>query len=167
MDMKVIDGFGDPDANSFYDELNSSGDRAAAIVAGAVLEDQLRILLSSFCREDLSNKYKKKIFEGAAAPFGAASGRTLASYCFDLIDLLTYQNLSKIQSIRNKFAHGKPGTSFSELIIKKKVMDLKPPIKLEEELGRDPRSRFVYTVVIYFSTLRLKIAEKFNLPRDR
>jgi DNA-binding MltR family transcriptional regulator len=97
------------DWNGFFKELQSESPRAAAIIASAFLDAQLRaILLNSFVDD---KKVGKELLDSSLFSF---SSRIKAAYCMGLISKSIFHDLNIINNIRNKFAHQMHGYTFDE-----------------------------------------------------
>lgn len=92
-------------------EFRKESDRAVALLSAAYLDELLRDLISTVMLLD-SEKAKKDIFEGPAAPLSTFSSRIQIAYCLRLITKEQKQDLDHIRQIRNDFAHKLLGLSF-------------------------------------------------------
>ena len=95
--------------NAFLLELQTESDRAAALVAAAVIDLRLADNLSAFM---VSDKAAKTLLKGANAPLGTFSARINAAFALALIDEKEQGQCHIIRRIRNEFAHSEHGISF-------------------------------------------------------
>lgn len=109
----------------FLEELQNETPRSAVILAGAFLDAQLRDLLSKFLIDE-----KKDVDELLGSeekpdrPLSSFGSRIRAAYCLGLISRMEYDDLKRIQKIRNKFAHKMRDYSFDESDIVKSCENL-------------------------------------------
>lgn len=105
-------------ANAFAKET----DRAAAIVAAAMLDDSLANLLEALLvRPD---KDERSIVRGDQAPLGTFSARINAAHQLGLISRYFVRDLHLIRKIRNDFAHNPQDLSFDTSSVKGRVAAL-------------------------------------------
>ena len=97
------------DFQGFAAEFQNEGDRAAAILAGALLDERLRALLTAYLVDD--SKEVALLLE-PEQPLGSFGARTRAAYCLGLLDKDLFALLSGIKKIRNAFAHQLHGLTF-------------------------------------------------------
>ena len=86
------------------EHLDQRNDRAVAVSYQAMVEDRLRWLIEQKFIQELSNKEKKKLFEGGG-PLSANSSKIEIAYALGLIPMHFRKELELIGRIRNKFAH--------------------------------------------------------------
>jgi hypothetical protein len=97
--------------NAFLGEMHRESDRAAAVLAGAYLDESLRRILESSVAGD--SKLKARLLHGEGAPLGTFGARIIACYSFGLISRDEFHDLERVRKIRNDFAHKQHGFSFS------------------------------------------------------
>jgi hypothetical protein len=83
-------------------EIGKGSDRAAAIVAVAFLESQLRVILELHFRKDTAVTGRFFRYPGPLSTFAA---KIDMAYLIDLFDKETRRELHTIRDIRNEFAH--------------------------------------------------------------
>ena len=104
--------YDDPDQiglAEFVTEVRSETDRGCALLAAAVMDELLLILLKSHC---LEGKVSGELLEGATAPLGTFSSRIAAAYCFGLLTKDEFKDLHLVRKVRNEFAHRLQGLKF-------------------------------------------------------
>ncbi len=97
------------DVAHFVAELQHESDRGLPLIGGALIDNLLADTLRFFFCE---NKEVEKLLDGATAPLGTFSSRTLCCYVLGLIDEHEFKEIDLIRKVRNEFAHAKHGTSF-------------------------------------------------------
>jgi mannitol operon repressor len=149
--------------SAFLKEFQAETDRGAALVAGAVIDQQLGDILRSFF---VSGKNAEDLLEGGTAPLGTFSARIKAAYALGLIDGFELKECDLIRKIRNEFAHGIHGTRFTD----SKIAALCGRLQTNMPPGVvDPRSKFIVAVVL--TTMRLtyraeRVAKEKRVTRD-
>jgi DNA-binding MltR family transcriptional regulator len=93
---------GSEDHKSIIQEIASSPDRTAAIVACAVLEESLKARLEASLRKKSSTVKKLLASNG---PLGTIFARNSLAYAMEIYDQRTRHNIETIATIRNVFAH--------------------------------------------------------------
>jgi DNA-binding MltR family transcriptional regulator len=78
-------------------------DRAAAIVAGAMLDDALKALIEAILVKPIKKEHS--ILHGDCAPLGSFSARINAAQQLGLISNYLARDLHVVRKIRNEFAH--------------------------------------------------------------
>src|SRR5688572_4839754 len=93
-------------------ELIEESDRGCVIVGAAQLEDDLAELLRHRLKTNgLSQKHIDAMF-ALSGPLSSFSSKSLVCYGFGLITKSTYDDLTKIRRLRNKFAHNAKAADF-------------------------------------------------------
>lgn len=92
------------DLNAQYAELNGESARAAAILAVAMLDNELSNVIRHHFREDLDKDIWDRIF-GPGAPMGDFKNKTNFIEAIGHFGKQTRITLERIATIRNKFAH--------------------------------------------------------------
>jgi hypothetical protein len=95
-----------------WKEMEDAAPRAAAIMAGAFVEDALRWSIGGFFADGLTNKELCKVFEGDGAPLGSFHGKILIGYALGLYGPTARRDLVAIKQIRNAFAHAPRAITF-------------------------------------------------------
>ena len=147
--------------DKFLEEFQHESDRAAAILAGGYLDDQLANILGNFLIND--NTTQKILLENGNAPLHSFYSRILCSYSLGLIDEDECKDLNTIRDIRNDFAHKPAGLSFSDQSISDKCKNFIKLKQIEEQLLKldmdDPRNRFNYETVGLTFLLNMRIGK--------
>jgi DNA-binding MltR family transcriptional regulator len=142
------------DIKGFLEEFQGESDRAAAIVGAAYLDECLRQLIASFLIED-STAVDRLL--GMSGPLGTFFARMEASYCTGLISKNEYHDLEIIGEIRNEFAHGLHGLSFSDAWVRDKCSKLQLWKPASQWLELDTaRSRFTVTTSALLMQLKMR-----------
>ena len=162
--------------------IDGHDDRAAAILAGAYLEDRLLATIKTRLVSD--GKALKRFFTGIG-PLVTFSAKIDLSYLLGIFDPKTTEILHIVRSIRNEFAHNLSPISFSTPVIAKlcnrlfyseKIKDLKStnevafqncPALLEMntvllsplvELSNTPRNAYMNTIKVLLFMMELSKA---------
>lgn len=151
------------DWNSFYEEIRNESARGAVIIAGAVLDVQLRNLISKFLVDD--SKVVDELLGSENKPdrpLSSFSSRIKAAYCLGLISRGMYDDLNAVRKIRNKFAHKMHGYTFDEPEIVSWCKSLKLAKMITDAIPHFPdthRDMFLLGVTQLASWLALKTLE--------
>src|SRR5688572_23015419 len=97
-------------AIALHTAFERESDRAAAIVAGAMLDDALLTLLRARLVPAVDRE--RSILEAPNAPLGTFSARIDASFQMGLVSKELARDLHIIRKIRNQFAHEPLDTTF-------------------------------------------------------
>jgi len=108
-------------------EFAGASDRAAAIVAAAVLDDALRTLLGAAMVAD--HPAGIDVF-APGQELGSFMSRVKISYMLGLIDDSERKRLTLVAKIRNEFAHLAQDISFNSAHIADRCRELSPPKEL-------------------------------------
>lgn len=108
-------------------EFSGASDRAAAIVAAAVLDDALRTLLSAAMVVNYPPGFD--VF-APGQELGSFMSRVKISFMLGLIDDSERKRLSLVAKIRNEFAHLAQDISFKSAHIADRCRELSPPKEL-------------------------------------
>jgi len=112
-------------------DLNSDlegSDRACAVLAGAILDDRLRLLLQAYFLPPKSKKTDRLLSRGGALESFASCIEL--SRRLNLIDEITRMSLDWVRDIRNDAAH-KPDFSFMDAGVKAKVANILTALNLK------------------------------------
>lgn len=116
---------------SIVDGLGRHSDVEAAIVGASLIESSLGALIESTFRK-LSQEDKNDLFRNAG-PLGSTWSRTRLAYAMKLISRNVRNEIDKIATIRNYFAHALYTKSFFDPDIEEKCRNLTLFDKLEKE----------------------------------
>jgi DNA-binding MltR family transcriptional regulator len=162
------------DWKGFYEELQNESARGAVMIAGAVLDAQLRKLLSKSFIDD--PKIVDELLgteDKPDRPLSSFSSRIKAAYCLGLISQSMYYDLERIRRIRNKFAHKMHGYTFDEPEIVSWCKSLKLAKMITDAIPDFPnthRNMFLLGVTQLTSRLALKTVEadrtRKPVPKD-
>ncbi len=103
-------------------EFMKETDRGAAIVAAAMLEEVLKLLIRA--KLVVAPKTDRSIIDGAKAPLNTFDAKIDAAYQMGLISKFMASDLHVIRNIRNKFAHSPIGHTFESESIRDAVRAL-------------------------------------------
>jgi len=135
------------DIHGFAREFQNETDRSTAILGAALLDEELRQLLTQFFIDD---EEQVNLLIAGDAPVATFSARTRAAYCLGLIPRTTSDVFVNIREIRNVFAHQLHGLAFSDPRFDtatdrlRKLLD--QPLPLPSDLLRTNRDVFVSAV---------------------
>jgi DNA-binding MltR family transcriptional regulator len=99
------------DVQGFIDEFHRESDRATAILAAALLDEQLFQLLTAFLVDD---EEQVELLVDSERPLGTFGARIRMTYCLGLITQEVFGILKIVKTIRNAFAHHLHGLSFAD-----------------------------------------------------
>jgi hypothetical protein len=143
--------FDDDNFQSVIDSLRSESDRAAVIIAGSLLDDELAVLIRKVMRP-LSAEDRQRLF-GFDGPAGTFSSRILLAYALRLIDANDRQLLNIIREMRNACAHSRMPISFET----QELRDVSVLLFTEELRGETDskklRALFIFTCALLLNIL--------------
>jgi DNA-binding MltR family transcriptional regulator len=142
------------DYQGFLDELQGEGDRNAAIIGAAFLDEQLRQLLVNYFVND---EKEVALLTSGDSPLGAFAARIRAAYCMGLISKEDFEDLKIIKDIRNAFAHQLHGRSFSDSDIAEAYARLGNHKRFQSIQAHTSREMFELTTVFISMQIGLKI----------
>lgn len=156
------------DLHSFLEEFQNESPRASALIGASFLDHCLGNIITAFLTDE---KVTSDLLNGFNAPLGTFDARIRMAYALGLISDDEYYNLELIRKIRNEFAHGLHGLSFThENILKhsRKLKFHKGMLDAMPEKLRPPR-RTVFAIVTGLLAISLigrnKMVEKERLTR--
>ncbi len=130
------------------DEIGEASDRAVAIFASAILDNELaKALEGKFV--SLSDQRRDKLFEGYGA-LSTFSAKIDVGFALGLFGSETRGNLDRLRKIRNKFAHSGEPLKFSDPAI----TDLCAKITNTLTTATAPRDRYMQATSLVGSRLR-------------
>ena len=97
--------------NSIVDSYHKETDRAAAILAGSLLDEMLAHLLELYFVE---NKALQKDLLRGTGPLATFAARIKIAYMLGFMPESVFHDFERIRKIRNHFAHHPKATSFDE-----------------------------------------------------
>jgi len=167
---EMVDALGE--TTKTFRELEKSPDRVAAIVGGAMLDQQLQdALIRRFC---YSKGTQKLFFEGAASETNA---KIQLAYLLQIISEEARDNLVAINTIRNRFTQRLSIRSFDHKDLAAVFMDitfyrrLKERTQLTDSMAFEPvpdnakrRDRFIATVTYLHALLTLDPFQEKPVP---
>jgi len=140
-----------------YEELQGTSDRACALVAVALLDQQLMTLLRTIMI-DLNSEETDKLFYSYQSVFSTFSSKIMSAWAFGLITREERENMSHIRRIRNVFAHSVVKIGFKEPLITEECTklifpDLPGAERTEQTHTENPRFNFEKSVVSQYTRL--------------
>ena len=152
-----------------YDVLNHESGLACVLIGTNFLDQILASLLENTF---ITSKVVQNLLNPASGAIGAFSVRSDLSYCLGLINKPQYQDLIKIATIRNQFAHSYLSLSFGspeiqnlcndltgwELYLMEDHEDIQVPDEdlTEQQIRMAARNKFNLTVIFLGSSLSIK-----------
>ena len=146
--------------DTFRREFRKESDRASVILAGAMIEKSLEMMIRAKLIPSLSKK--DELFDTPYAPLRNLKAMIELGYRIGLISSNLYRDLNIIRDIRNDFAHDIEGCSFENSSVKDRVGELmksstiavrKPDIR-SKSFPRGPRGDFEMTISWILWSLR-------------
>jgi DNA-binding MltR family transcriptional regulator len=101
-----------PDPATLSRALNHESDRAAVILASAILDDVLTMVLAQRFAIKIDETQSDYVFR-YEGPLGSFSSRVEIAYLFGIIEEATRSQLSDIREMRNACAHSKQTLTFA------------------------------------------------------
>lgn len=132
-----------------------SNDREAAILGTSMVDRGLEVALQSKF-VDLSKRQKEVIFEGSG-PLASFSSKIKIAHALGLISIRVKEDLEKIRSVRNVFAHSLLDVSFetpeinntcSRINFPSDCKDICPELDSEWEID-SPKGKYLMAVFLY------------------
>ncbi|NWE53678.1 hypothetical protein [Brevundimonas sp. P7753] len=121
--------------NDVLAELSDGSDRVLAVVAGGALEADLKAMIGRCLVDDPELAGR---FLGLNGPAGAFGAQVNLAYLMGLIDRRAKDDLVKVATIRNLFAHQARGLSFAASPVREHCRDLQFPDVYTRSCGDDP-----------------------------
>lgn len=131
------------DINRFVSELANETDRGAALVAAAVIEERLGIILRAFFREQLTKPELNDLF-GKTGHLGTFASKISIAHAVCLITPDEQREILTLKKIRNDFAHKSFGLSFDLDPMKSHVDRLQWSVP---HVAVTHRARFLYSAM--------------------
>lgn len=103
-------------------EFDKESDRAAVILAGSIIDELLKSLLSAHLVAVTSSK--DDLFDGPNAPLSDFNARIEMAYRLGIISVKFTRDLHLIRKIRNEFAHNIHGCSFDDARVSSRIVEL-------------------------------------------
>lgn len=154
--------------NEITAAYKNESDRAAALLAVAFLDDQLKQVLQTVLVDDA--KVQKRLF-GVYGPLGTFSARADMAYALGYLSRSVYGDLEVIRRSRNNFAHAASVIDFSTAEIKQQCANLACALWLFEDKSADvpSRDRFLMAVSHCVGEIRFGMAyvRRPTVPPDR
>jgi len=155
------------DHNKIVEEFKNESDRGAAVLAGSLVENYLAKYMKSKMIDDGAID---DLFHGFG-PFSTFSQRYKSAYAFGLISIQQKKVLSKIQDIRNEFAHSPfiatfEGQKISNLCKSISIKSLLPePNNVADDFSNlDNRTRYIIAISLLVADWELKMTHKGKTP---
>jgi DNA-binding MltR family transcriptional regulator len=99
----------------FFGNLDKESDRGCVLVASAILDNYLEMLLRAEFSQDATvvKRVINPLFKGQG-PLASFWSKTQLAYSLDLISEWMYKDLERIRELRNKFAHRYKAADFGD-----------------------------------------------------
>lgn len=141
------------DISGFAEELQSGTDRATAILGGVFLDELLQVVLKNFMIDE--NAIVDELFK-PEKPLSTFSARTRTAYGLGLIHKEAYDDINKIRTIRNVFAHALHGIDFSQSDLNQWCNDLSITQRLMPAAAQPYTARTLYINAVIFTAMYLR-----------
>ena len=146
--------------DTFRREFRKESDRASVILAGAMIEKSLEMMIRAKLVPSLSKK--DELFDTPFAPLRNFKAMIELVYRIGLISSNLYRDLNIIRDIRNDFAHDIEGCSFENSSVKDRVGELmksstiavRKPDMRAKSFPRGPRGDLEMTISWILWSLR-------------
>ena len=142
------------DLRGFAAEFQNEGDRAAAILAAALLDEWLLRLLTAYLIDD---RKQVDLLLGQEQPLGSFGARIRVAYCLGLLDNELFGALTTIKRIRNAFAHQLHGLKFDSPAVAGDCAKLREALRIPDgfaEMADTSRAAFMHATYSVLSSLR-------------
>jgi hypothetical protein len=147
----AVQPFTDDNFRAVLDSLKGESDRAAVIIAGSLLEDELGKLIGKVMRQ-LAADDRQRLF-GFDGPVGTFSNRILLAYALRLIDSNDRRQLDLLREMRNACAHSRVPLTFETPELRD-VARLMAPEEIRAGLeGVKLRATFILTCALLLMVL--------------
>jgi len=138
--------------DTFRREFQKESDRASVILAGAMIEKSLEMMIRAKLIPSLHKK--DELFDTPYAPLHNFKAKIELAYRIGLISSNLHRDLNIIRDIRNDFAHDIEGCSFENNRVKNRVDELmksstiavKHPDRRAKFFPKGPRGDFEITI---------------------
>ena len=139
--------------DTFSREFRRESDRASVILAGAMIEKTLEMMIKAKLIPSL-NKKQDELFDTPYAPLRNFKAMIELAYRIGLISSNLYRDLNIIRDIRNDFAHDIEGCSFENRSVKQRIGELMKSSTIADRhsdirakfFPRGPRGDFEITI---------------------
>jgi hypothetical protein len=139
---------------AFLEELKSQTDRGTAVIAAAVLDDLLEILLTARFVE-LSGERHDGLFKKIGAPLSSFSSKIETCFAVGVISNEARLAMHLIREVRNEFAHRIEQITFDHPDVAAKIETR--VLQSIKKIGKNNREMFIDTfsavALIIYSTL--------------
>jgi mannitol operon repressor len=159
---------GQPHLASFealLNELSSESPRGAALICGAMLDDQLAACIRARL---VDHPDVAKLTSGFNAPFGTLSSRIAGALALGIISLEEYHDLEIVRGIRNDFAH-RMGVGFEDQSIRDRCANLRFSAKDYGSVVVGPSGQFTTAAVALILRLTNRahyVSQRRLVPED-
>jgi mannitol operon repressor len=152
------------DLQGFVTELEHETDRAAAILAGSMLDELLRQALEMFFVDEPK---EVDLLLNSEQPLGSFGARIRTAYCLGMLTSDEFTALGLVKAIRNYFAHELHGLSFDDPDMATKCSRLKSLVFVPTFVATSSRRIFLLAVHSLMFTLeaRKQSAELYDRRR--
>jgi DNA-binding MltR family transcriptional regulator len=147
---------------AFLGELKTQSDRGVAIVAAAMLEELLELIILARLIE-IPSKRKEALFDRMNAPLSSLSAKIEMAFALGIINETARRAMHLVRDVRNKFAHRLEPLTFHhpEVIGLIEGKDAMPSVKA---MKKPTKEQFLDTIqalaVVLYGTLAADIRIK-------
>lgn len=144
-----------------FREMMETNDRAAAVVGGSILEDNIESLLRNHMRR-LPKEADEALFDGTG-PLATFSAKVRIAYALNLLTDEQYQTANYVREIRNAFAHARRDMKFEDLEVSAvcALLKCKDEAKiLDMDDFKHPRKRYLFTALQLGSEITMEALER-------
>jgi len=133
----------------FVEEFHGESDRAAAVLAGAYMDNILQQLIYRFLIDD--QKRVSSLFKGMG-PLASFFARIEVAYALGLLTIEEHEDIHIIRRIRNHFAHHIDGPKFAD----KSVISSASRLHWAKEIRpEEPETKGQYTRRLFLLTVAI------------
>lgn len=148
------------------DELQTSSDRAIAIIGAVLIDNGLRALISAHLRTDQA--VDNELFQ-PTGPLGSLGPKARLAYMMSLVEKHAYDDILLVEHIRNRFAHRLDCNTFDHALIAKQIRkfstDKISRIALKPKYADQPPLRSLFLTALYSTVDRVLALPPLN-PAD-
>lgn len=130
--------------DTFRREFRKESDRASVILAGAMIEKSLEMMIRAKLIPSISKK--DELFDTPYAPLHNFKAKIELAYRVGLISSNLHRDLNIIRDIRNDFAHDIEGCSFENNRVKNRIDELMKSSTIAVK-HPDQRAKFFFEAI--------------------
>jgi hypothetical protein len=147
--------------SAFLEELKTQSDRGVAVVAAAMLEELLELIILARLIE-IPSRRKEALFDKMNAPLSSLSAKIEVAFALGVINEGARTAMHLVREVRNKFAHRLEPLSFKHEEVAQLIRNgATPTIK---SMNKPPKEMFLDTIqglaLVLYGTLAADIRIK-------